>query len=146
MRCIRFKSDRCGIETNNAMDTLRKDYEFKSDRCGIETRESINHNCEFLLRSNQTVAGLKQTPAEPAPKEQKRFKSDRCGIETLISNGLKTIDNLFKSDRCGIETSLLRFVRATFLCSNQTVAGLKLLQRRSLVDWGLSVQIRPLRD
>ena len=35
----KFKSDRCGIETQVTLKRYCLFYEFKSDRCGIETEE-----------------------------------------------------------------------------------------------------------
>ena len=98
-------------------------------------------------RSNQTVAGLKHwNPLLCCG--WLRFKSDRCGIETNSQHRSQPFAQLFKSDRCGIETirwrhrvTSLLFVQIrplrdwnysvaasgyiAFICSNQTVAGLK---------------------
>ena len=100
----------------------------------------------LYARSNQTVAGLKHGP-----------KTTR---DLVLS---------FKSDRCGIETGPHRSVEV-FLgeCSNQTVAGLKLVRRvlednligsfksdrcgietdgrKEDIQASRRVQIRPLRD
>ena len=54
-----FKSDRCGIETEEIKQAIPPAYTFKSDRCGIETKEII-HALEREYGSNQTVAGLKR--------------------------------------------------------------------------------------
>ena len=54
----RFKSDRCGIEIENAPLRAVPACSFKSDRCGIEIPR-----IDFSVPSTDT------------------FKSDRCGIE-----------------------------------------------------------------
>ena len=73
------------------------------------------------------------------------FKSDRCGIETNSMNVVMQQPSEFKSDRCGIEPRLPLTGRRRSLRSNQTVAGLKLLEHPFTDDW-TTVQIRPLRD
>ena len=65
----------------------------------------------MILCSNQTVAGLKLTYSFYCKSFSFKFKSDRCGIETHLS-GLPS-----KEDES----------------SNQTVAGLKLSNVKSIL-------------
>ena len=59
----------------------------------------------MILRSNQTVAGLKRYMTKYITKScSGEFKSDRCGIETRIGGHIHVSRRKFKSDRCGIET------------------------------------------
>ena len=79
---VRFKSDRCGIETSIRMTGRSSFTLFKSDRCGIETEQQKRLD-EEKPGSNQTVAGLKLTWLDISKRRVWQFKSDRCGIETL---------------------------------------------------------------
>ena len=90
---------------NDYMGTHRHEpIKFKSDRCGIETSGQIS--CQYPdCCSNQTVAGLKHYISTYHGKHCRKFKSDRCGIETIFSKKHENAAMRFKSDRCGIETN-----------------------------------------
>ena len=61
MYYLMFKSDRCGIETRDMLRGRECCDEFKSDRCGIETVAAAAWRAVHVVRSNQTVAGLKRS-------------------------------------------------------------------------------------
>ena len=129
-----FKSDRCGIETlmqSNTHTCIRT--RFKSDRCGIETRLRDNE-IPGGLRFKSDRCGIETIYRRYMAQDKSEFKSDRCGIETYHHKDEHPIGFGFKSDRCGIETLYhCPLIYHVLLRSNQTVAGLKLINPRSYI-------------